>query len=130
MFHTLMKWNVHIYVTVAIASLYPDITGEQSEQPVQLLQYDTGGPGPPRSTGGLHKPIAVIWVAARCTRGTGAATLTASEGKSSGPESKRITSNDIRVRDVTYYPKTLYVIMPASRCNCKAAAITSCLSIV
>ena len=66
-------------------SLYPDFPGEQhSEQPIQLLQDDTG-------IGGRHKPIAVTWVAAQCTRGTGATTLTASDRKSFGPKANRST---------------------------------------
>ena len=106
--------------------------GEQFEQFILLLQEDTGiGSETPGPNGGRHKPIADICVAAGCTQGTGATMSTASKGKSSLPKAKRIASDNIRLSDVTYCPKTCRfdAIRPESHCNCKAVTIASCLFI-
>ena len=98
---------------------------------IQLL-HDEIGTDPPEQPGGRHNFIVAMYCATWWIRGYGEMACTATEGNTSWPNTSRITSEDIRLRDVMNCPNTwrLDIISPASCCSRRAAITASSRSIV
>ena len=92
--------------------------------PSNVERLCPGAAGPP---GGCHNPMAA-WG----TCGNGEMAWTSTEGNCSCPNARRITSDDIRLSNVTNWPNTcrLDMISPALCCNWRAVDTASLRSIV
>ena len=76
--------------------------GKQYSHRIQDAQEDVGtGPGAPGPDGGRQRPIAVMYLAARCALGVMDTFATSSVGNTTGPTPMLIISDDIRCNAVT-----------------------------
>ena len=99
---------------------------KQYSQFMHEVQVDDGnGPGVPGPDGGRHKPIAVIYWAARWALGITDSLSTSSIGNTTWSTPILNISADIRCNDVTNCPRICRfdIMNPASRCRFTAAAI-------
>ena len=78
------------------------LLGKQYSQLIQDVQDDAGtGPEVPGPDGGRHRPIPIMYLAARCAHGVSDNFATCSVGNTTCPTSILIISDDIRCNAVT-----------------------------